>query len=185
MKDDDIYKKKQIVLMGASMGGACAILAGDKFKDEGSISAIVTDCTFSSLREICKYRIGIASAYWYPVGLLNHVVNIMDVMNEFIYGYSVDDVSPIDIVSDDSFKTPLLLLHSECDAAVPFAHSQKLYKSCKSKIKNLYCIKSGDHCGAYFINPNLYTKYLCQWVDDVLDHYYVHRKVIGCCKDVA
>ena len=174
--DDNIDKKKQIVVMGASMGGACAILSGDKFREDGLISAIVTDCTFSSLREICKYRIGIASAYWYPVGLLDHVVNIMDIMNQFIYGYSIDDVSPIDIVSNDSFNTPLLLLHSECDAAVPFAHSQKLYKNCKSKIKNLYCIKSGDHCGGYFINPNLFTKYLCQWVDDVLDHEILERK---------
>ena len=80
------------------------------------------------------------------------------------------------VVSDDSFDTPLLLLHSECDEAVPFAHSQKLYKNCKSKIKNLYCIKSGDHCGGYFINPNLFIKYLCQWVDDVLDHQILERK---------
>lgn len=174
--EDDIHRKRQIVLMGASMGGACAICASDKFKDERLISACVTDCTFSSLREICKYRIGIASAYWYPVGLLDHVVNIMDRMNQFFYGYSVDDVNPIDIVSDDSFNIPLLLLHSECDAAVPFSHSQKLYKNCKSKIKNLYCIKSGDHCGGFYISPSLYIKYLCQWVDDVLDHEILERK---------
>ena len=172
---NNVLRKKQIVLMGASMGGACAICISDKFKNDNLISAIVTDCTFSSLREICKYRIGIASAYWFPTGLLDQVVNIMDIFNQFIYGYSVNDVNPGKIVENDEFDIPLLLLHSECDAAVPFKHSQDLYQKCKSKIKNLYCIKSGDHCGGYFINPQLYNKYLCAWVYIVsLTNYYLY-----------
>eukprot|EP01084_Bolivina_argentea_P018398 34264_1 len=171
-------KAKQIVVMGASMGGACAICSAKYFINNNNnniISAIVTDCTFSTLREICKYRIGIA-ALWFPTGLLNVVVNIMDIGNQFIYGYSVDDVAPFDVVRDSQFDIPLLLLHSECDAAVPFAHSQQLYKHANSKIKNLYCIKNGDHCAGYFINPNLFTKYLIQWVDDVLDYEMIERK---------
>eukprot|EP01083_Nonionella_stella_P018456 51426_1 len=174
--DNDLFSNKQIVLMGASMGGACAICASKVFKEDNLISAIVTDCAFSSLRVLCKYRIGIASALWFPTGLLDVVVNIMDAANHFIYGYSIDDVSPVDVVSEDDFDIPLLLLHSECDAVVPFHHSQALYKECKSTIKNLYCIKNGAHCAGYFINPPLFTKYLCQWVDDVLDHEIVERK---------
>ena len=166
-RDNDPKNDKQIVLMGSSMGGACAICCSESFKDR--ISAIVTDCTFTSLRDICKYRISLASAKWFPTGLLDAVVSVMDFENRFIYGYSVDDVSPIDVVSNESFNTPLLLLHSECDAAVPCAHSKRLYTACNSDIKNLYCIKSSDHCGGYFKDPKLFTKYLCQWVDDVLD----------------
>jgi len=172
--DDDIYKRRQIVLMGASMGGAVAILTAYKFKD--MVSAIVTDCAFSSLRDICKFRIAIASSMWFPTGLLDTVVNIMDIGNQFIYGYTVDEVAPSEIVNKQDFDIPLLLLHSECDAAVPFAHSQTLYKRAQSKIKNLYCVKSGDHCGAYFINPKLYAKYITQWVDDVLDHEILEKK---------
>ena len=180
-RDNDPENDKQIVVMGSSMGGACAICCSESFKDHrGSnanlISAIVTDCTFSSLREICKYRIGMTSAMWFPTGLLDTVVSVMDIGNRFIYGYSVDDVSPIDVVSNESFNIPLLLLHSECDAAVPCAHSKRLYTACNSDIKNLYCIKSSDHCGGYFKDPKLFTKYLCQWVDDVLDLELRERK---------
>merc|ERR1712087_897580 len=84
-----------------------------------------------------------------------------------------------DVVSADDFNVPLLLLHSECDAAVPCSHSKRLYTACNSEIKNLYCVKSSDHCGGYFKDPKLFTKYLCQWVDDVLDLELRERKKRG------
>ena len=64
----------------------------------------VTDCNFSSL------------------GLLG-AVRVMDALNQFVYGYSVDDVDSLAVVSAADFNVHLLLLHIENDAVVPCART--------------------------------------------------------------
>ncbi|ETO06754.1 hypothetical protein RFI_30637 [Reticulomyxa filosa] len=157
--------------MGASMGGAVAIMAAKHYKER--IQAIVCDCSFYSLREIIGYRL--SKWNFFPVALIPSCLYVMNLMNEFVYGYSVDDISPIRVITDKDFDIPMLFVHSSNDSVVPMKHSECMYDQCKSAKKDLWIIDGIDHCGGFFYQPKVFVTKITNWVDNVLEEEKGHQ----------
>ena len=160
--------------------GVCSVLTSQSDeitnnKNGDRISAIVSDSAFCALNEEIEHVMR-RQVRFLPSKLTKPTMKLLDILNQFIYGYSVFDVSVIDCVSNPNFTTPIFLVHSNCDSVVPVWHAHNIYEKCQSKTKRLWIIESGDHCGGFFVNPKKFTNTITRWVEQVLDNELVERE---------
>ena len=136
------------------MIGVCAVLTSQNKQITNNqncdrISAVVSDSAFANLAEEISWRMS-QQLLLYPTMLLKPTIKMLDIFNRFFYGYSVFDVSAVNCVSNESFNTPIFLIHSGADSIVPVSHAHEIYDKCTSKIKKLWIIESSDHCMSIF-----------------------------------
>ena len=184
----------RIGLFGASMGGAVALLVSHS--DE-SIRAVVTDCAFSSLRQVISHQMRVMFPF-VPDIILRMSEMSMELFNIAAYDYSLDEIEPVNCVSSKSSIShpPLLLIHAEDDETVrhiPFHniildpsyahshtrirtqqlqvtldHGRKLFESAAVSDKDLWVVPNTQHIGAYFRMPLEYSKRVVQFYDRTL-----------------
>jgi fermentation-respiration switch protein FrsA (DUF1100 family) len=117
---------------GESMGGATVILeqAMDK-----RIRFVVTDCTFSDLRQLMLYQVK------KTIGLPPQpFVFFTNLFFKIRTGVWLREISPIKHV--ESTDCPMMFVHGEEDTVIPPEHSRSLYDSCRGK-KAIYI--AGNH----------------------------------------
>jgi len=119
----------RIVVFGQSLGGALAIAYVARSAYRAHIRAVVADSAFSDYRRIVRQKLA-GTWFTWPLQWLPYLT----VDNTYSPAASVRAVSPI----------PLLLIHGDQDAVVPYSHSQELFELAADP-KELWIVPGAGH----------------------------------------
>jgi fermentation-respiration switch protein FrsA (DUF1100 family) len=136
----------RIGIHGESMGGAIALQYG---AIDDRCAFIITDCTFSDLRELLEYRLNYD--YHLPRAIF---LPLADFFCRILAGMPLSAVSPLRDVSQ--IQTPILFIHGREDRYVPAKMSQTLYEAKTTGIRQLYLVEGARHAEAYVHDPKEY-----------------------------
>jgi len=134
-------------MLGFSMGAVLAILAAAV---DDAVQAVVADSPFTSLDQLVGGRL---KAKHIPALPLMPVVNFW---NKVLYGYSLQAVRPLDLVSRISPR-PILVIHGEKDTLIPLSSAKQIYAHA-GEPKYFWQVRGADHCGAYFADRKTYME---------------------------
>ena len=155
-------------IIGASMGGAVALLVGHE--QEPAVVGIATDCAFSGIADVLEARIG--GALRLPAALSTAVTWVAGNLNPLLHGYSFRDVAPVAAVAEGGSaragQVPLLLIHAENDDVVPVSHAHAIFKAAAvpPQDKRLVVVQHCHHIGCFFRDRPGYKKLLTRFFDD-------------------
>lgn len=132
-------KDVKIMLGGVSMGAATVLMTAGETLPENVVCAL-GDCGYSSAKEIIQK---IVKEMHLPPKLVYPFIKL----GSRLFGhFDLDETSPVKAM--ETCKIPVLLLHGDEDAFVPFEMSQKIYDACTAP-KRLITIKGAGHGLAY------------------------------------
>lgn len=123
----------KLILLGQSLGGTLAIVAGAERKDK--IRALIIESTFSSYQDIAEdkaHAIPVAGsiAGMFPAALL-----------------ATSEYDAIDYVGKLA-PVPILFMHGTADGVIPLAHTQRLYARA-GEPKEFWTLQGGGHIEAF------------------------------------
>ena len=95
-----------------------------------------------------------------------HLIDLADRVAERRYGYRFSAARPIDVVAQIAPR-PLWLIHASDDSVVPIEHGYALYAAA-GEPKHLWICEGVDHCGAYFLERELYVQRVTAFFDEHL-----------------
>lgn len=149
---------EQIGVLGFSMGGAVALIAGADCVD---IDCIVSDTCYADLADIMgrefKVRTGL------PQFLLSPVLSMV----KFIYKADFHAVKPVEDVAYVSPR-PILFIHGAEDTFVPLEHVYRLIKAADNPRNELWIAPGAEHVRSYITNPTEYIKKIDEFFNENL-----------------
>lgn len=120
--NDLSISQDRIVLLGESLGGGVAVKMATEYP---SIRALVLESTYTSAVDVAR------QTYWFfPVELV-----------------MADQFRSIDQL--DNVKAPVLIVHGDEDALIPYGHAKKLFNAIRQNDKRLVTIEGGTHDDLY------------------------------------
>ena len=145
-----------VVLDGVSMGAATVIASVSAGLPQ-SVKCIVADCGYTSPYEEFKH-------------VLKHYVHmprfpifyLFAAACRLICGFSIKDFDNREILK--SCDLPVLFVHGEKDALVPFSMSLENYEACASE-KKLISVPEADHGESYLVDRSGCEKELRDFLD--------------------
>lgn len=147
MFGDDV----KIVITGVSMGAATVMMAAGDTLPKNVVS-VLADCGYTSPREIiCKVvrDMHLSPALLYPFIKLG----------ARLFGrFDLEETSPIKAMK--SCTLPIVFVHGDTDAFVPYEMSARLYKECASNKKLLITVPGAGHGLAYLVDRKGYVDQL-------------------------
>lgn len=135
----------ELGLHGESLGGSTTIEAL-AYKPE--VDFAVSDCAFTDVETAVKQKFKTMHLPEFLVGLAKVGVRIL-------YGYSLDDMRPIDKLDDNT--VPILFMHGDADNTVPPECARQLYDRAKGK-RELHYIVGADHAESVIKAPEEYKQ---------------------------
>lgn len=143
---DNGYSKKDIGLIGSSLGGITTLQNLDALKDTG---AIIVDSAATAVMPIIEREM--------------KKENIPSFLNpgiftaaKIIFGVDIASVRPIDKVTSNT-DTPILFMHGTKDSFIPFENSKELVAASGSESK-LVAFEDADHVQSFKTNPQLFEQ---------------------------
>lgn len=140
----------KIIITGVSMGAATVMLAAGEELPSNVVS-VLADCGYTSANEIIKK---IIREMHLPCEISYFFVKLGA---RIFGGFDLEETSPIEAMK--KCKIPVIFIHGDTDAFVPFEMSERLYNTCASE-KQLVAIAGAGHGIAYPINKEKYLKAL-------------------------
>lgn len=140
----------QIVLHGESLGASTAILALDKDFGE-DIKCVIADCGFSDLTEEVKYQLHKHRLPWFFVGVFGSVAT------EIKHGFFFRNVSPIKVLQNGRFKTPIYFIHGKIDKTTPVWMAQAMFDAYNGE-KQIHIENEAAHARAFACDKAGYSK---------------------------
>lgn len=144
--------RSRIGVLGFSLGGAVALLAGS---DPNNFAAVVADSAFADLSLVLKGAMtGVRRplALWFPG---------MRFMARALYGIDIADVSPARAIARSD--TPVLVIHGEEDGAIPVEHARLLGRAIGASFdeieageETVWTVPGAGHTGAFRTQPEAY-----------------------------
>lgn len=131
--------KGKLWIMGRSLGSLSALEIAFQYQD--SLPGIIIESGFMSI-----------------VRILRH----LDVAVE---GIDLDVIDEACVERARAIALPVLIIHGEYDAIVPFVEAQDLYDTIKSEDKQLLMIPAADHNDIMFVGLNEYFKAITAFID--------------------
>lgn len=126
----------KILLHGISMGGATVLmLSGEKLPS--NVKAIVSDCAYTSARDILAYQL--KRMYGLPPF---PILSLTSLLTRIRAGYTFHEASALEQVKKAT--VPILFIHGREDSFVPFDMVHALYKACASE-KMLLEVEGAGH----------------------------------------
>eukprot|EP01068_Selenidium_serpulae_P015256 Selendium_serpulae@DN6192_c0_g1_i2.p1 len=116
--------RNKIIVYGQSVGGAVAIDLA--FRRQSDIKLVITENTFTSLREIALY--------------LFPILKLFPLVLNFVQRLKMDSLEKI-----KQLKTPVLLIYGTRDTTVPPEQSIQLHQSSPSKAKMIWMVEGANH----------------------------------------
>ena len=141
----------RIMITGISMGAATVMMASGEDLPENVIGALA-DCGYTSAREIIKKVIRemkLPEEIFYPFVKLGAKI---------FGGFDLEETSPIEAVRKTSL--PIIFVHGDNDAFVPYDMSVRLHEACSSDKKILITVTGAGHGLAYPVDKNGYVSEL-------------------------
>jgi uncharacterized protein len=137
-------------VLGASMGAAVALQAAAGFDE---IRALVLDSPFASLEQIAfEQTIGVTRLPKFAIYL---PVQLACWWSRYVEDFPVSEVSPL--LSAQSLKCPLFLIHGDADRKIGVHHSRQIFETAPEP-KELWICEGADHLGTYLKNPQEYQR---------------------------
>ena len=131
--------KGRLWIMGRSLGSLSALEIA--FSHQDSLPGIIIESGFMSI-----------------VRILGHLhVPVGDV--------DLDAIDKACVERAQTITLPVLIIHGEYDAIVPFTEAQDLYDTIRSEDKQLLMIPAADHNDIMFVGLNEYFKALRAFID--------------------
>lgn len=135
----------KLVMDGVSMGGASALLfAGDG--RERNLCAVVSDCAYSSMEELIRYRL---RSFYLPDFLLWPLIRMW---GRLLMGYDLKKAAPTAVLP--RCRVPVLFIHGEQDDAVPCFMVRQLSAACGSA-KQVLTVPQARHVACRVLERRL------------------------------
>src|SRR5258706_7163501 len=124
-------------------------------------SAVAAESPFSDLREVSYGRVGqfFHTGPWLGRTLLRPVIEIAFLYSRWKYGFDLQQVSPVAVVS--ATKVPVLLIHGQIDSNIPVRHSERIKSLAPAAV--LWEVPRADHCGAIGAAPEEFNSRIPDW----------------------
>ena len=144
--------RDRIGVLGFSLGGAVALLAG---ANPNNFGAVISDSAFADLSLVLRDRMtGVKRplAMFFPG---------MKLMAKTIYGIDIDDVSPARAIARSD--TPVLIIHGQEDKMIPVEHARLLgraigasFDEIEGSVETVWIVPGAGHTQAFSTQPRAY-----------------------------
>jgi fermentation-respiration switch protein FrsA (DUF1100 family) len=160
---NDVGQDIEIGLHGVSMGGATVMmLSGEPLPEQ--VKFLVEDCGYTDVYGIFKHKL--KQMYNLPGFPL---LDTTSLVTELKAGYSFKQASSIQALKQAT--KPILMVHGDADAFVPFWMLDELYNAANSQDKQKVVIEGAEHADAFERNNDQkYTKA----IDNYITKYFSH-----------
>jgi uncharacterized protein len=142
-------------LAGYSMGASVALLAA---AGDDSIRAVMADSAFASLPGLIRETL----RRW---RLPAFVAQLADLLNRALYGYSLDELRPVERIG--AVRGRILLIHGTADSLIAVSHAHALRKAAPPGT-GLWLCEGAEHCGAYFAGRAAYIDRVVRFFDQTM-----------------
>lgn len=152
---DTVGADAQIVLHGASMGGATVMMvSGEELPDQ--VKVIVDDCGYTSAYDELSYQL--KRMYHLPSF---PILTATSVLTNLKVGYNFYEASSLKQVKKS--KLPMLFIHGSDDTFVPTEMVYKVYKACNTE-KDLLIVDGAGHVLAYTVDKETYETKVTEFI---------------------
>ncbi len=141
----------RLIITGVSMGAATVMIAAGEELPK-NVVCVLADCGYTSAEEIIKkviVEMNLPANIIYPFVRLGAII---------FGGFDPNDNSPMEAMKKS--RIPVIFIHGDTDAFVPFDMSRRLYEACASEKKKLVKISGAGHGLAYPVDPEFYLSSL-------------------------
>lgn len=141
------YPDAKILIHGYSMGAATTMLTlGEDIP--ANVKCAVSDCGYTNCYEQYTYVLKHnASIPAFPL------LDLANAVSKMSGNFDFKAVSPIDVIKKTDI--PILFIHGDKDAFVPYFMMDKLYDACASEKEKL-TVEGAVHASSIFKDPELY-----------------------------
>lgn len=138
----------EVVLFGVSMGGATVMMtAGEDLP--ANVKCIIEDCGYSSVWD--EFAVQLQDMFGLPTF---PVLDTASLVCQIRAGYSFKQASAVEQLEKASL--PMLFIHGEEDAFVPYSMLDVVYGACASPEKERLSVPGAAHGEAASADPELY-----------------------------
>ena len=149
---DDIVARDpeaRIMLFGVSMGGAEVMMASGLDGLSDNVTLIVEDCGYTSVWD--EFVLQLDNVFGLPSF---PILNVADAACLLRAGYTFEAASAVESLR--SASVPMLFIHGDEDAFVPFSMLDECYDACASEVKEKLVVSGAGHGLAASTDPDLY-----------------------------
>ena len=143
-------------LHGESLGAATSIAV---LEDKPPVDFVVADCGFSEIVNVLKN--GMQAMH-----LPDFLTEIMSIGAKVRFGYSYNDMRPIDSLKDN--RIPILFIHGGSDSFVLPENSEKM-KEATQGYAELHLIPNVDHAMSIISEPDRYREIVSAFLEKIMD----------------
>lgn len=146
----------EIMLYGVSMGGAAVMMvSGEKLPE--NVKVIVEDCGYTSAEDILTYQLkDLFNLPKFPI------IPSASLVTKIRAGYYLDEASAVKQVQKS--VTPILFIHGDIDAFVPFSMLDILYEAANCP-KEQYVVSGAGHGYSSSVEGDRYWKRVFDFVN--------------------
>lgn len=145
---------RQIAVVAFSMGAATTIQVAAR---DPRIEVLVLDSPFATMGGVVAANLAL---HRLPARLLVPLANLA---NRVGYGYSYDDVRPVDVIHTIPPR-PMLILHGRDDRIIPYDHAVQLVAAAGQENVEFISFPT-DHCGGYFHDRPGYIRLVAEFLN--------------------
>jgi pimeloyl-ACP methyl ester carboxylesterase len=152
------HQPGKIGLIGFSMGATTSLLAAAETPE---IAGVVADSPFSQLKPYLRQNLSVWSKLpkfpftWLIITILQRLTGIKP--------HQVDAVTAVQKI----YPRPVLFIHSMDDLAIPFTHSEQMWKKHQDQFE-FWKTGKASHVGTYQLYPQEYTSKLLAFFEQFL-----------------
>ncbi|MBQ3374147.1 MAG: alpha/beta hydrolase [Oscillospiraceae bacterium] len=132
---------------GESLGAGTSIAC---LKEHPQIDFVVADCGFSEIKAVLKNGLKSGNLPEWPVDYASFFAKLL-------YGYSLDEMRPIESLSDN--EVPILFIHGEEDDFIAPWHSEAMQQATKG-YSEVHLIPGAGHAESVLTAPMDYMEYV-------------------------
>lgn len=139
----------EIVLFGVSMGGATVMMTAGEADLSSNVKCVIEDCGYSSVWD--EFAGQLDELFGLPTF---PVLDAASLVTRLRAGYGFKEASAVEQLKKASL--PILFIHGEDDAFVPYAMLDVVYDACASPDKERLSVPGAAHGEASWEDPELY-----------------------------
>ena len=145
----------ELGLHGESLGAATTIEA---LAYKPDVDFAVSDCAFADVESAIRQK-------FKSMHLPEFLVPLVKVGVRVLYGYSIDDMRPIEAL--DGNTVPILFVQGDADTTVPPQSARELYERAKGK-RELHYVSGADHAESVLVAPQEYREAVSSFLSSAL-----------------
>jgi len=142
----------ELGLHGESLGAATTI---ESLAYKPDVDFAVSDCAFADVESAIRQK-------FKSMHLPEFLVSLAKIGVRVRYGYSIDDMRPIEALDDNT--VPILFIHGDADATVPPESARELYERARG-IRELHYVAGADHAESVLVAPNEYREVVISFLE--------------------